>query len=196
MFAALLILSMIANGIGCVDAALPIGEKELLDPPKRWPAMEQVADSARRVLLTSFGYADSTGFVPENVEVYRIDQCSDTLDQEHTVVLHLYLVRGKDGDRDENVWLVTAEQNRIVARTLLAQLQTTCSTTFLRGCSQFNKGVISVLQLQHNFDCDAGEFVKTEKLPSIEIAVQTDGTITETFPDAPPEMPNSVNQGE
>lgn len=189
MIATLLFVGLLSSGMHCLESALPIGEKELLDPPKRWPIMQPVTDSMRTLLLTNFGYADSTGAIPEAVTIFSIVDCGDSTDP---FASHLYLVRGTDGDRDENVWLATTSIGRVLSRSLVAQLQTTCSATFLRGCSTKGKGIVDIQQLQHNFDCESEEFIKTDRLPSFQVVINNDGALTEIYPDLEPATSDST----
>lgn len=196
MFSILLLTIASLITLPCLDTVLPIGEKELLAPKERWPAMERVADTLNIALLTSFGYADSTGAVPENVQVYQIVSCSDNTSMQNAFYLSLFLVRGVEGDRDESVWLVTSHNNTITARSLVAQLQTTCAATYLRACSLQQDGTVSIQQLQHNFDCDNDEFVNTDHLPAFVLSVNDDGTITDVMPEALPSTPDDAQQPE
>lgn len=196
MFSILLLTIASLTTLPCLDTVLPIGEKELLAPREKWPAMERVADTLNIALLTSFGYADSTGAVPEKVEVYQIANCLDSASMQNEFHMSLFLVSGVEGDRDVSVWLVTSRNNTIIARSLVAQLQTTCASTYLRACSLQPDGALFVQQLQHNFNCDTDEFVNTDHLPSFVISVNDDGTIMDVMPEALPDTPNNTQQPE
>ncbi|MBK7185138.1 MAG: hypothetical protein IPH85_04290 [Ignavibacteria bacterium] len=158
---------------------LTIGEKDLLDVSERWSNMRRIEDAERETFLRNAGYADSTGSIPSKIRVDEIAGCiigreSDTLE------IRLFRVLGIEGTKDENVYVVTTSRQNIIARSLIASLQATCESTFLRACTMEDDGSIRVGQLRHDFDCEKDEFLRTEPLPGLTIRVRDDGSISET----------------
>jgi hypothetical protein len=185
MWSLLLAASLLFPGATCLKDVLPLGEKDLLEPQERWPDMRIVPDSTRQELLKHIGYADSNGTVPSAVKVFELSRCPYPYGGSTGVELLIFLVRGQEGDRDDNVWMVTWSENQVVARTLIGQLQTTCTSTFLRGCSELEDGSLQVQQLQHNFECGTDVFNGTEHLPGYVIYFRGDGTFEEVLPRSP-----------
>lgn len=170
----------------CLSTTLPIGEKDLLEPGKRWTTIQPLSDSLRVTVLTAAGYVDSTGKIQSGLVTKIIDRCPYTFGGNNGIELLIVFIGSKGDDKDENVYLVTMKDGTVIARTLVAQLQTSCTTTFLRGCTLLNDGTIHVQQLEHTFDCDTDEFKGTNKLPSFIVAMRDDGTFEETLIETPP----------
>ncbi len=185
MFTAIITVGLLASV--CFDGLLPIREQDLLEPQKRWPDMVRIQDSTRAHLLDNIGYADSLGAIPNNIRLFELHRCPYTYGGAENIELVAYLVRGAEGDRDESVWLVTWREKAIVARTLIGQLQTNCSSTYLRGCSVTDDGGLLVQQLTHSFECETDEFLRTERLPSLNIYFRDDGTFEESVISIPSE---------
>ncbi|MCO6466027.1 MAG: hypothetical protein J5I53_05350 [Bradyrhizobiaceae bacterium] len=182
MFHLLLILAGLYGHPQCLSDMFPIGEKELLEPQKRWLTMEEVADDQRQHILKFCGYADTVQQISDEIGLFTLASCPIPTEEESGVTVVAYLIRGVEGDKDENVWLVTKRDSSLIARTLVAQLQTNCSSTYLRGCSMLTGGSIGIQQLQHNFDCDSDEFQGTTHFPSFTVVLHTDGTFEDVFP--------------
>lgn len=166
----------------CIASMRPhvtIGERDLLDVSERWPEMRSITDAERETFLRNAGYADSLGSIPSKIRVDEITGCiaageSDTLE------IRLFRVLGIEGTKDENVYVVTTRWQNIIARSLIASLQASCESTFLRACTMEEDGSIRVGQLRHDFDCEKDEFLRTEPLPGLTIRVRDDGSISET----------------
>jgi len=156
-----------------------IGEKDLLDVSERWPDLRRVEDAEREIFLRNAGYADSLGAIPSKIRVDEIVNCMVGGDSD-TFEIRLFRVVGIEGTKDENVYVVTTSKQNIIARSLIASLQASCESTFLRACTMEEDGSIRVGQLRHDFDCEKDEFLRTEPLPGLTIRVRDDGTISET----------------
>lgn len=153
----------------CLATMFPIGEKDFLEPDARWPDRKQVEDdSLREVMLRNAGYADSSGKLDGKIKVWLLSECAG--DTSYS----LYLVNGVDGDRDDAVWLVLHEGNNILGRSMVAALQTSCESTFLRACYLKEENVIEMKQLNHVFDCGTDSFVRTDTLPTSSLKVYPD----------------------
>lgn len=177
-----MILGLAIHAQNCITDVLPVGEKDLLDPDKRWPTTTLVTDSMRSVFLTSFGFSDSTGTVSDEISLRQITTCNYPFSQSDQLQLTAFLINGIEGDRDISVWLAVTNQTHVVSRTLLAQLQTTCTATYLRAASLEIDGSVRIQQLQHNFECGTDEFKGTEHLPTYTIEFGADGSITDVLP--------------
>ncbi len=154
---------------------LPIGETELLNVKTTWPAVRVVPEGGKRdAVLHSTGYALPDGSLPQNPVLSVIASCSNG---SHSI--ELIHIRAQEGDRDENIYLVSWMGDSVTSRTLIAALQTTCEFTFLRTCQVDSVGGLFIQQLQHSFDCDNEEFVGTEKLPSFTVVLNTNNVIKE-----------------
>lgn len=160
---------MVGILVACIVAFFPIGENDLLEPDSRWPERKQVDnDTLRESLLRNTGYADSVGNLDKRIKVWLLSEClGDT-------AYSLFMVNGIDGDRDDAVWLVLRHGNNILARTMVAALQTSCESTFLRGSTVTAAEVIEMHQLTHVFNCDNDTFVRTDTLPSVRVRVHPD----------------------
>ncbi len=180
------ILPVISSAADCLTTTLPIGEKDLLEPEKRWTTIQPLTDTLRTVILTAAGYTDSTGKVQSGLVTKILDRCPYTYGGSNGIELLIIFVGSKGDEKDENIYLVTMSDGSVIARTLIAQLQTSCSATFLRGCTLLNDGTIHVQQLEHLFDCDTDEFKSTNTLPAFLIAMRDDGTFEETLIETPP----------
>lgn len=156
-----------------------IGEKDLLDVSERWSEMRRIEDAERELFLRNAGYADSTGSIPSKIRVDEIIRCAVGTESD-TIEIRLFRVLGTEGTKDENVYVVTTRRQDIIARSLIASLQATCESTFLRACTMEDDGSIRVGQLRHDFDCEKDEFLRTETLPGLTIRVRDDGSISET----------------
>lgn len=156
-----------------------IGEKDLLDVSERWSEMRRIVDAEREIFLRNAGYADSIGAIPSKIRVDEIAGCT-VEGESDTLEIRLFRVVGIEGTKDENVYVVTTSKQNIIARSLIASLQATCESTFLRACTMEEDGSIRVGQLRHDFDCEKDEFLRTEPLPGLTIRVRDDGTISET----------------
>ncbi len=165
----------------CLVDALPIGEKDLLEPESRWTSMTSMSDSLRTSFLTAAGYADSTGSLPSGLVTKVINRCPYTYGGAEGIELLVIYVKGREGDKDENIYLATVQRGSVLGRTLIAQLQTTCTTTFLRGCKMLSDGTIHIQQLEHQFECGTDEFKGTQILPSFTVAMRDDGLFEETL---------------
>lgn len=154
----------------------PIGEKDLLEPAKRWPERREIVDSLRQRVLTFTGYVDSTGNAADGVQLWRLDSCRSETDG---VVIdwYLYFIRGIEGERDDAVWLVSSHDGELLMRSLFALLQTSCEETFLRGTGALGDGTVTVLQLRHVFDCTEDVFLRTEHLDPMTITIEGNGRI-------------------
>jgi hypothetical protein len=189
---ALLVTVLMLFGFGtvragdCLSTTLPIGEKDLLEPAKRWTTIQPLTDTLRTVILSAAGYADSTGKIQSGLVTKIIDRCPYTYGGSNGIELLIVFIGSKGDDKDENVYLVTMKDGNVIARSLIAQLQTSCTTTFLRGCTLLNDGTIHVQQLEHTFDCDSDEFKGTNKLPAFIIGMRDDGAFEETLIETPP----------
>ena len=154
----------------------PIGEKDLLEPAKRWPERREIVDSVRQRVLTFAGYVDSTGNVPDRVQMWRLDSCRSETDGV-AIDWHLYFIRGIEGERDDAVWLVSSVDGELLTKSLFALLQTSCDETFLRGTGAIIDGAVTVLQLRHVFDCNEDVFLRTEHLDPMTVTIYGDGRI-------------------
>lgn len=140
----------------------------MLEPDIRWPERKQVDDTLREVVLRNTGYADSLGNLDKRIRVWLLSECpGDT-------AYSLFLVNGTEGDRDDAVWLMLRQGNAIVARTMVAALQTSCESTFLRGSQVIGSDTIEMRQLTHVFDCAADTFLRTDTLTSVRVRVHAD----------------------
>lgn len=158
---------------------LTVGEKDLLDVSDRWTELRRIEDAEREIFLRNAGYADSTGSISSKIRVDEIVSCP-MMNEEDTLELRLIRVVGIEGTKDENIYVVTTRHREIVARSLIAALQATCESTFLRACTMEADGSIRVGQLRHDFDCEKDEFLKTETLPGLTVRIRDDGSIHET----------------
>jgi len=169
---------VLAQGDTCVKqlwANLPIGEKELLSVKTTWPIASAVAEGTRKdAFLRSTGYTNPEGALPQNVVVLVISSCGS-----NGRTLELVYVKGQEGERDENVYLVSWIGDSVASRSLIASLQTTCEFTFLRACQVDANGSLIIQQLQHNFNCETDEFIKTDTLPSFVVVLIEDKEIQE-----------------
>ena len=162
-------------GQDCLSDLFPIKEVDLLDPEDRWPEMMELEDSVRTVVLTSLGFVDTTGAPYDRVDGYEVFRCTG----EEGVEFVAYYLNGNVDEHDDYVYLVTQREDRWVDKMLVAQLQTTCSSTYLRACRVTEGPVLRVDQLEHRFDCETQEFVDTGVLPAFLMEIRTDGTFNE-----------------
>lgn len=160
---------MIAAILICIGAFFPIGEKDMLEPENRWPERKRVdSDTLREVFLRNTGYADSVGNIDKRILVWVLSEC------EGDTAYALFMVNGIDGDRDDALWLVLRSGNVIIARTMVAALQTTCESTFLRGSHLVGSDLVEMQQLNHIFDCADDRFIRTDTLTSVRVRLLPD----------------------
>lgn len=157
---------------------LTIGEKDLLDVEERWSEMSKLKDDDREEFLQFAGFEDSTGAVPSAVKAYDLVSCT-TSEATGSIVVKLMYVKGVEGTKDENVYLVTMKNGMYSSKFQIASLQASCEGTFLRASSLNDDGTISVGQLYHVFDCDTDTFQNTETQPTLTVRIRPNGTITQ-----------------
>jgi hypothetical protein len=173
-----------AQPLDCLQEVLPITERDLLDPTDRWSEMTRVGDSVRRDVLRQLVFTDSTGQLRSDIEVYLLSSCRVGPDSSVTVLAYLLDVDSKE--EDQYVYLMSRRSDQWLGRTLIAQLQTSCSSTFLRACALMADGSVSLQQLEHVFDCDADAFLETKILPSFRVYLNDDGSFTEILEETAP----------
>lgn len=160
---------MIAAILICIGVFFPIGEKDMLEPENRWPERKRVDnDTLRELILRNTGYADSVGRIDKRIRVWLLSEC------EGDTAYSLLMVNGIDGDRDDALWLVLRSGNAILSRTMVAALQTTCESTFLRGSRVIESDIIEMQQLTHVFDCADDKFLRTDTLTSVRVRIHSD----------------------
>lgn len=161
---------MIVALLLCIASFFPIGEKDLLEPEARWPHRKQVEnDTLREAVLRKTGYQDSTGHISSRLTVWLLDEC------EGDTTYGLFLVNGLEGDRDDAVWLVRRYGHEILDRTMVAVLQTSCESTFLRASYMSADNTIEMKQLNHVFDCANDAYLRTDTLAGSRIRVTGTG---------------------
>ena len=159
----------------CVNYLFPITEADLLELDDRWPDMVELEDSVRVEVLTTLGFVDTAGAPYDRVDGYEVFRCTDS----DGTILTAYYLNGHVDEHDDYVYLTTMRGDRIVDKMLVAQLQTSCSVTYLRASALRDDGVILIQQLEHQFNCDTQEFVETVLLPTFGMEIRTDGTFNE-----------------
>jgi len=173
IFLTLLVSSV--SGQECLQTLFPITEADLLEPGDHWPDRVELEDSVRTAVLTSLGFVDTTGAPYDRVDGFEVFRCDDADGRE----LVAYYLDGHQDEHDDYVYLVTLRDGRVVDKMLVAQLQTSCSVTYLRASTLRDDGVMVIQQLEHQFNCDSQEFVETSVLPFFGIEIRADGTFNE-----------------
>lgn len=162
-------------GQECLSDLFPIKEADLLEPDDRWPEMEELEDSVRIAVLTNLGFVDTTGAPYDRVDGYEVFRCDGPAGLE----IVAYYLNGNVDEHDDYVYLVTKRGDRFVDKMLVAQLQTSCSSTYLRASTISDRGVLRIEQLEHRFNCESQEFVETDVLPAFGMEIRDDGTFNE-----------------
>lgn len=157
---------------------LTIGEKDLLDVEERWSDMTKLTGEDREEFLFFAGFEDSTGTVPSSIDAYAIVSCTSS-EATGGIVVKLVCVKGIEGTKDENVYLVTMKNEMYASKFQIASLQASCEGTFLRASSMNDDGTISVGQLFHVFDCETDKFQSTETQPTLTVRIRPNGTISQ-----------------
>ena len=169
----------IASAQACLEDALPIGEKELLDVEGHWSDVEVLDGEAKRVVLDQLDFVDSAGALLEDFQVTMIASCQLFENDPEGVSVRLYHLMAGDNNAEENVdisaYVVTSRGEKFISQNLIAQLQTSCSETYLRGCFFGDDGSIEVQQLTHHFDCETLKFKESKHLPTRHVTMQDDG---------------------
>jgi hypothetical protein len=175
------VISASASIDSCLQTLRPhltIGEKDLLDVEERWSEMTKLKDDDREEFLQFAGFEDSTGAIPSAVKAYDIVSCT-TSEATGSIVIKLMYVKGVEGTKDENVYLVTMKNGMYSSKFQIASLQASCEGTFLRASSTNDDGTISVGQLFHVFDCETDKFLNTETQPTLTVRIRPNGSITQ-----------------
>jgi hypothetical protein len=191
------VISASASIDSCLQTLRPhltIGEKDLLDVDERWSEMTKLKDDDREEFLQFTGFEDSTGAIPSAVKAYDIVSCT-TSEATGSIVIKLMYVKGVEGTKDENVYLVTMKNGMYSSKFQVASLQASCEGTFLRASSMNDDGTISVGQLFHVFDCETDKFLNTETQPTLTVRIRPNGSITQGA-DAPAPQPTKRSDDE
>ncbi len=162
-------------GQECLSDLFPIAEKDLLEPDDRWPEMMELEDSVRTAVLTTLGFVDTTGAPYDRVDGYEVFRCDGPSGME----LVAYYLNGNVDEHDDYVYLVVQRGERTVDKMLIAQLQTSCSSTYLRASTIDARSVLRIEHLEHRFNCDSQEFLGTDVLPAFGMEIRDDGTFNE-----------------
>ena len=174
----MIILTLVVSSVQaqeCVTELFPVTEAHLLEPEDQWPEAIELEDSTRTETLTFLGFIDSTGAPYDRVDGYEVARCP----LEDGLSLVAYYLNGHVDEHDDYVYVITEREGRLVDRMLVAQLQTSCSSTYLRASAWRTDGVIVIQQLEHRFDCDTQDFIETTKLPAFAMEIRADGTFNE-----------------
>lgn len=171
----LTLITSSASGQECFAELFPITEADLLEPGDRWPERIELEDSTRTLVLITLGFVDTTGAPFDRVEGYEVFRCEGS----YGIDLVAYYLNGHLDEHDDYVYLVTLRDGRIVDKMLVAQLQTSCSVTYLRASALRDNNAIMIQQLEHQFNCETQEFVETAVLPSFGLEIRSDGTFNE-----------------
>lgn len=179
------LVSTVSGAYASIDSCLQtlrphltIGEKDLLDVEERWSEMTKLEDDDREEILFFAGFEDSTGAIPSAVKAYDIVSCT-TSEAAGSIVIKLVYVKGIEGTKDENVYLVTMKNGMYSSKYQIASLQASCEGTFLRASSMNDDYTISVGQLYHVFDCETDKFQNTETQPTLTVRIRPNGSITQ-----------------
>jgi len=175
--------SSISLAQDCLSTELPIGETELMDVGKRWKGATNPSEDFRVRYFTACGYVDSTGAIPSGIKVKELFRCPLGSEAPPDTLVALYF-KGKEGDKDESLYLVVMRDTAVIAQSMVAQLLTSCDATYLSGCSLQPDGTILVQALKHTFDCDTDAFIETTKLPSFGLRIREDHTFELILNDA------------
>lgn len=182
MFTLLLIASIAASDT-CLQPLFPIGERDLLEPKKRWLEMQRLPVNDEQSILNGLGYADSTGQIPKSIELYQLVRCPYTYVGVSDLTLMALWVHTDVEFKDEAIWLAITRDGAIVDKSLIAQLQTSCSQTFLRGCRLTADSGINIQQLEHVFNCETDEYVETRRIPGFDVFFTDTGEFQVVFHD-------------
>ena len=189
MIRLLVIVFLLATATGysqtCLERALPIDEKALLDPDDRWSNMRELSDSARDEILMELHFIDDDGNVLGDVEMFEISSCPYEYGGAKSIDMHIILIDFESKEEDKYVYALTYKGPQLAGRLMIAQLQTTCDNTFLRVCSVQEDGGIRLQQLEHLFDCQEDKFLETRQLPSLSVYMQEDGMFKEILDELP-----------
>jgi len=164
-----------ARGQECLGDLFPITEAHLLEPGDRWPERIELEDSTRTSVLTTLGFVDTTGAPFDRIDGYEVFRCEGA----YGIDLVAYYLNGHQDEHDDYVYLVTQRDGSMVDKMLVAQLQTSCSVTYLRASALRDDRAIMIQQLEHQFNCETQEFVETTVLPSFGMEIRSDGTFNE-----------------
>lgn len=140
--------------------------------------MTKLKGEEREEFLFFAGFEDSTGQVPSSIDAYSIVSCT-TGEAAGGIVVRLVYVKGIEGTKDENVYLITMKNGMYSSKFQIASLQASCEGTFLRASSPNDDGSISVGQLYHVFDCETDKFQNTETQPTLTVRIRPNGSITQ-----------------
>lgn len=140
--------------------------------------MTKLKGDDREEFLQFAGFEDSTGTIPSDVKAYDIVSCT-TSEATGSIVIKLVYIKGIEGTKDENVYLVTMKNGLYSSKFQIASLQASCEGTFLRASSMNDDYTISVGQLYHVFDCETDKFQNTETQPTLTVRIRPNGSITQ-----------------
>lgn len=156
--------------------------------------MTELKGEEREEFLLFAGFEDSTGAVPSSINAYDIVSCTSG-ESSGGIAIRLVYVKGIEGTKDENVFLVTMKNGMYSSKFQIASLQASCEGTFLRASSLNDDGTISVGQLYHVFDCETDTFQNTETQPTLTVRIRPNGSITQGA-DAPAPPPTKRSEDE
>lgn len=151
-----------------------IGERDLLEPEKRWESRRDIEDdSTRHDLGRHFGLLDTANALSPDVSIRLLTTCTP----KGAPTLELYHVSVPVDDKDVSVYMLTRLNGRVVGQSILATLHATCAQTLLRVSYVDSTLALRVATITHHFDCSEDEFLRTERGIVDELEIGNDGSI-------------------
>lgn len=169
---------------GCLIDGLPIDEEVLLNVGDRWE-LDKLGQPERDSILQLFRFVDSTGAILTGYDVFGLDECQLFDDEPDGITVSLFEIQNQTEvereDRDESIYVATSRDGSHIDHLCIGQLSTTCSLTYLRGSFIDEAGTIEMRSLEHEFDCESAEFVKTKQLETLRFVLRDDGRFVQNL---------------
>jgi hypothetical protein len=156
------------------EGLFTIGERDLLEPEKRWESLRDIDDDSIRLELgRTFGLLDTANALSAAVSIRLLTTCAP----KGAPTLELYHVAVPVDDKDVSVYMLTRQDGRIVGQSILATLHATCAQTLLRVSYMDSTQALRVATITHYFDCSEDAFLRTERGVVDELEIGADGSI-------------------